>query len=196
MTLAWFCGGMALAVLSVDCSASWRRLVSGAADRPFTLWAVALALYVVATVLTSENNEHAGVWLFVTYSVIAFLVLAPLVFRRSTGSRVDPIMLWRPLGWIGIISYGMYLYHYPLMSEISTHVALSGASLTVRMVFLVLVTTAASVRCAALCYYILERPVLRFKRVNDYPWVGSLLRMGDERTAPAVGVPAEENAAG
>jgi peptidoglycan/LPS O-acetylase OafA/YrhL len=174
-TLAWFCGGMALAVISVDPGEHGRRLAQFVARHPLSPWAAALFLYAAVTALSVQNNEHAGVWMFVAYSAIATLLLAPLVLRHATGSPVDRVMRKRPVVWIGLISYGIYLYHYPLMNWLSERLPLTSTSETLRMLFYALTAAGAAIVCAALSYYVVEKPMLRLKRVRDHPRVQEML---------------------
>lgn len=174
-TLAWFCGGMGLAVLSVDGGGRAARLVTVVEEHPLGMWAAALGLYALVTVLTVQNNERAGAWLFVAYSAIAVLLLAPLVLRGPVGSPIDRVTLAGPAVWIGLISYGIYLYHYPLLNYLSERVPMTSASETERMLVYAALTSVASIACAAASYYIVEQPMLRLKRVTEHPRVQELL---------------------
>jgi peptidoglycan/LPS O-acetylase OafA/YrhL len=63
------------------------------------------------------------------------------------------------MAWLGLVSYGIYLYHYPIMNKIHFH-----AGLTASFLLLTLVGGAIAVACAAASYYLVERRALRFKR--------------------------------
>ena len=60
----------------------------------------------------------------------------------------------KPLVWIGTISYGLYLWHYPIYS------VFHGRGMTFKGI---LAGTVLSVAIASLSYYGLERPILRLK---------------------------------
>lgn len=45
-------------------------------------------------------------------SVLTAIIIADAVLPTS---RVARVMSWKPLSWIGIRSYGMYLWHYPII---------------------------------------------------------------------------------
>jgi peptidoglycan/LPS O-acetylase OafA/YrhL len=67
------------------------------------------------------------------------------------------------MAWLGLISYGIFLWHY----TIATHLGYPGANLDsgLRLIG----TLAITIPCAAASYYLLERPLLRLKyhRVRD-----------------------------
>ena len=80
-----------------------------------------------------------------------------------------------PLRWIGRISYGLYLWHWPvyvLMTDVTT--GLSGGTLLVARL-------AATVGAATTSFYLVERPVRRYR------WKGWPFTMA---TVSAVGVTA------
>ena len=181
--LDWFAPGMALAVLS----AAWqdRPLPSGAAlvaRRPAVAVAVAVGAYALVS-LTEHGPQllHAGpnpVLLYtgpqdvarhVLYAVTGIALLVPAVL--GSGGRVRGVLSWRVLAWLGLISYGIYLWHQPLLVWIcqpgpelgcSFH-GLPGAH-RAPLVALVALGLTLAVVCAALSYYLVERPILRFKR--------------------------------
>lgn len=107
--LAWFAGGMALAVLArmgARCSA---------------IVAVPLAGALYLTVSTPLGGTFAGpdpTWTPVVksllYAVIATLVVAPIALgSRDSYSRV---LASRPLVWLGEISYEIFLVHVVIMA--------------------------------------------------------------------------------
>lgn len=61
-----------------------------------------------------------------------------------------------PLVWVGRISYGLYLWHYPIFKATSFLKLSWPVQLTVALTFTLAVT--------CLSYYLIERPVLRLKR--------------------------------
>ena len=66
----------------------------------------------------------------------------------------------RVLAWLGLISYGIFLWHHPIVGRVRRRPGLgpTGASLGIT-----LATFAIAVVCATLSYYLVERPLLRFK---------------------------------
>jgi len=107
--LAWFAGGMALAVLEVV----------GARCAAIVAIPAAVALYL--TVSTPLGGTLAGpypAWAPVVksllYAVIATLVVAPVALAgRDSYSRV---LASRPMVWLGEISYEIFLVHVVVMA--------------------------------------------------------------------------------
>lgn len=169
-TLAWFCGGMFLAVISVGDGTGDGQVRRLARERPGWLWLAALVVYLV-TLTTKRGMLTNGAPMFIAYWLIGMLMLAPLVLgdpRKFGGGRLT---LARPVAWLGLISYGIYLYHYPLMRELH----LSASSRTVIILLYAVLGVLISVACGALSYYIVERPALSLKRVRERPGVQRLL---------------------
>jgi peptidoglycan/LPS O-acetylase OafA/YrhL len=168
---AWFALGMALAVASVVMwgrereSATLRLII----DRPWICWAVALAgFWFVSTQLNltrtffatysdaSYQAEHLG------FAAISALLLLPAIFGDTAGGWIRTMLSWKWLAWLGLISYGVFLYHGPFVlwlgeQKAADWVPASGfLSLTIPAI-------AMTVVAAALSYYLVERPALRFK---------------------------------
>lgn len=149
--ITWFACGMALAVLS---AAQTRVRVTPAAS-----WAAAGGAYLVLAYVVGLPRgflepvsagralvEHVG------YAVVAALLLAPAVFC-GTSATVRGLLANRLATWLGLISYGIYLYHLPLIVE-----AAPGG-----MARLLVLGGGAAIACATVSYVALERPVLRLK---------------------------------
>jgi peptidoglycan/LPS O-acetylase OafA/YrhL len=157
-TWAWFCGGLSLAVLS-----AWGpehlRVVR---DHAYAFWVGAFALLTVsawfAGLPRSFYTPYRTVPLaaeHVLYLGIAVCLVAPAVVRDRL-----PVLRSRPLMWLGLVSYGIFLYHMPLVVKlegIRTHVHFAG------YVWYTLGVAVAATACAAASYYLVERPLLRFK---------------------------------
>jgi peptidoglycan/LPS O-acetylase OafA/YrhL len=162
---------MILAVLSV----AWHGRESGSPvlvaiiRRPWLPWLLALAVFVFVALgmdlsrgffvtYTQWNffGEHVG------YAAVAFLLLLPAIFGDWAGGWPRRLVAWPVLGWLGLVSYGIFLWHSNIMLELNEHGAqgwLPGSG----FLSLLIPTLAIAIPIAAASYYIVEKPALRFK---------------------------------
>ena len=106
---------------------------------------------------------------FFVVAVAAVVVLATVV--GQPGSLLARILSWRPLVGLGRISYGVYLYHWPLFNWLDgARVGLTGWALTG-------VRVAATLAVATASYLVVERPIRRLGRrpVRPSSWLRSPL---------------------
>jgi peptidoglycan/LPS O-acetylase OafA/YrhL len=104
---------------------------------------------------TSSRYYHGG---SVAYAVLACVVIAgalqPGVLRTALG--------WQPLAWIGRLSYGIYLFHWPLIVWlVPTRVHVSGLELNALRLVLTFVA-------AVISFYFVELPI-RERRLPRLP---------------------------
>src|SRR5690606_33318877 len=71
---------------------------------------------------------------------------------RNAGSRIGRALEWRPLAWVGLLSYSLYLWQQPFLNR---H---SDAPVTTFPLSLAL-----AVAAALASYYLVERPALRLR---------------------------------
>ncbi|RBY97734.1 acyltransferase [Blastococcus sp. TF02-8] len=165
--LSWFGAGMAIAVLSVA-DPRWApvRRARELAASPGTCWAGAAVLfwaasgpYTGANDLSRALTAGEGITKHLLYTLIAALAVWPLVFGDQTAGWGRRLLASRPMDWLGERSYGIFLFHMPLLIIMW--------DLFTRPLLLVLpVTWAAAVLVAAVVYRVVERPlVLRFRDV-------------------------------
>lgn len=168
----WFCLGMGLAAAWVwlqqrGTLAQTARWVS---DRAGVFWVTAILLYV----LPSQLNIADGPLLAFPYAVglvhyliayllagiIAVLFLSPVVFWDGRDGLVRRVLANPVLAWMGRISYGIFLWHYPIvhgLRESGVHLWWPGLTFP----SLLLGTLAITLVCSSLSYILLERPLMR-----------------------------------
>ena len=179
--LHWLALGMALAVASVvlERRADKPRVVRWVERVPGAAWALAAALFLLVSLgigldaesphlgITVDSPESATLaqWIAegLLYGLIAFLLLLPAVFGDDLGGFPRAVLRNRVLGWIGVISYGIFLWHLPIMAWLANDLETEpwGDS---RMLGITLTGLVLAIACAAVSYYAVERPLLRFKR--------------------------------
>lgn len=98
--------------------------------------------------------EHA-VPLNVYYTAMTWASVAVIALLACGGVRwVDRGFAWRPFVWLGRISYGVYLWHYPVLGFLVGEVGIGYA-------FRLPVTAVVSVLAAYLSFTLVERPLSR-----------------------------------
>jgi peptidoglycan/LPS O-acetylase OafA/YrhL len=102
------------------------------------------------TLVGTSSFDYRGGFLCSALSSAAIIIGAVCV----PGSPVTRLLSLRILVWIGTVSYGAYLWHYPIYVYLDTgRTGLSGLSLLA-------LRFAATFALAGLSYYLVERPVM------------------------------------
>ncbi|TMV48079.1 acetyltransferase [Paenibacillus mesophilus] len=111
------------------------------------------ALLVVLGMIVWTNEYDAFLYRggMVVLSIAAALVVAALAHPAS---RLGGLMGWKPLRWVGIRSYGIYLWHYPVIVLTKPAVQTGGADPV-----LIIVQIATSVGLAAFSWRFIEQPI-------------------------------------
>lgn len=147
-------------------------------------WASLALLPVLAFVLSEKNPQVLAPWGLLAASVVgAGAIQGLLPDVRGTGAEgLRRLLSWRPLAWIGSRSYGIYLWHWPLMAL--AHYSMTGTPAPIRNGLVLILTLVI----AALSYRWLEQPVRRLGFLGAAAALGrAVARPGRARWA-AVGV--------
>jgi peptidoglycan/LPS O-acetylase OafA/YrhL len=202
----WLTLGMALAVVSVDDQRrpQSRRSVSLAAGSPAVCWIAGIACLAGLTVVLHPGNVFQIVAslhqrqpygrtlgaILLTAGVATFLI-APAAFGSDRGGIPRRVLAWRPLAALGLISYGVYLYHLTLAEVIAessdpAHFSAAGLGLDAHVHHLItpllfVSTLAASAVAATVSYRVVELPFLRLKERGSR-WDGHLTGGTSART--------------
>lgn len=176
-SFVWFIPGMVLALWSIQPPA-W---LSAVTRRGTACWAVAIALVIGA--------GYSPVLL----SNALMLIAAPLIvlpaLAPDASSVVGRILSFRPLLWLGTISYGLYLYHVTLMAWLLDH---HGTELgPSAWVSLAVVSLAVTTVAAAASWYLLENPALRLKSLRLRRPSAPAAPVAEPTPVPAAAVPAK-----
>ncbi len=122
------------------------------------------------------------------YSLVALGLIVPAVFAVPGRGVVGRILGNRVLTYLGLISYGIYLYHYAVVQQIEDWVGHSiGGPVEFQMLVNVLLAVLGAAIIASLSYYLVERPALRLKRLVSPPVPAE---RGEATTEPAPPLPA------
>jgi peptidoglycan/LPS O-acetylase OafA/YrhL len=170
-TFVWFALGMALALISVHEPLTER--VSALQDRrpawPVVAWAGALAAFVILHELSHASSSLGPGAVEglrqILFGVAAFLLLLPGAFgERNHPSRdwVRGLLRLRILGWLGLVSYGVYLYHSIVLAQLSRFALDHGIG--ARYLFVTVLGVVITVISAAASFYLIERPIMRWGR--------------------------------
>ena len=164
----WFAVGMSMAIASVAVQGGIGapRALRAMGHRPGLLWALALAVYLAISLWLPATpflvDAHHQLVTHLCFALIAALLLAPAVFAAREGGQTRRALALPPVAWLGLVSYGVFLWHYVVALELGERGA-GGAFVPV-----LLGTLAISVPIAAVSYYVVERPLLRLKAACNW----------------------------
>jgi len=124
-------------------SARWR----------WTGWLALLGVLAMMAIVSDVSSFYYRGGSLIFSALVAWLLLS----LGSTSASSGPSRLFslQPLVWIGLISYGIYLWHWPLILWLTpVRTGLDGLALAALRIGLTVAVAAAS-------YYIVERPIRR-----------------------------------
>jgi len=183
---AWmetFAAGMALAVLSVwrtdrGFHPRWMRVVE---ERPWLPWLVALAAFLAVGPHGWQGTEKTAVMVqYELKTVVAVGLVLPAVFGDPTRGWVRRVLGFPPLLWVGLVSYGFFLWHLAVITKLQD----GGWDDKLGVPLFPLVALAGALAIAAVSWYALERPALRLARRLTGP-TAQTRTLADDREAVA-----------
>jgi peptidoglycan/LPS O-acetylase OafA/YrhL len=165
-----FALGMALALIVVGDQtkiAARPRIATEISKRPWIAWGAALCAYALAMYVVRPNG-HTGLfshqeyaWRVVLYAVIGLGLVAPAALGMGRGSVINWFLNTRVLVSAGLISYGIYLWHWSVIAWVPLHFPDVGINFNIVRAVVTLVFT---VVLATLSYLLIERPGMLLAR--------------------------------
>ncbi len=160
-TLDVFATGMFLAVLSVEArrrehprpAVSWINRHAG------VVWiAAGVIVFIIEQIPESTGPT---IWWMSTHALKTLamgMMLAPLVLGPQQHGPLRRVLAIRPLVFIGTITYGMYLWHFPILTKEAASLVPHGELTTA------IVIGFWAIVFGALSFYLVERPAQNFAR--------------------------------
>jgi peptidoglycan/LPS O-acetylase OafA/YrhL len=190
-----FAVGMALAALS-----SWYqdrgelpaplRVVD---RRPWLPWAFAAVTFLIVTYgigLTGALGERFGRVQYLErhylYLLTAAALVLPAMFGDFTRGWVRRLLANRVMLYLGLISYGIFLYHFAVLAQLQKWHFADVANGRWLSLLWIAVAFAGGVALATISYYVVERPFLDLKRLVRDPRRREDAGEAIEELAPAV----------
>lgn len=114
------------------------------------------------------------------FTLCAVLLLIPAVFGDQGDGWLRRLWRWGPVAWVGTVSYGLYLWHVGVMERLVERPAgsrtptdpgwpgwLSDLGVEPSFVSLLVGTFVIALMAAATSWYLVERPLQRWKAIFD-----------------------------
>ena len=186
--IVWLSLGMALAVASVaaERAPTEPRVVRVVVEHPGWCWLGAGAAFVALTLLLRPGGLLGIVQTLTTSQPVAktlaaialglvlnALLVLPAIFGERAGGMPRRLLAAAPLAWLGLVSYGIYLWHLAVTEVLglpadAAHFSARGLDLAGRIdhlttPILYVLVVAVTAMIAAASYYLVELPFLRRK---------------------------------
>ena len=111
-----------------------------------TLSGLGLGLLILAFALVADQTKHPG---SITLVAVVGTICCLVGFERN--SIFTRFFSFRPMIWLGLISYGLYLWHYPILSF--SHLIFGDMTPTIKVLAILV-----SVILSVLTYFYVEKP--------------------------------------
>jgi len=102
-------------------------------------------------------------------AIVGVTLVVPVVFSGQP-SLIRRSLRTRPMLFAGMISYGIYLWHVPMIQEIESvvyHHGILSPTPHYNFAAITILTLAATIVVATISWYVIERPLISFSRA---PW--------------------------
>jgi peptidoglycan/LPS O-acetylase OafA/YrhL len=169
-----FAVGMALALISAR---GLPERAERTLARAWPWWLLAaVAYWALCTRIGLHGllKEHVGRGEFLLRhelgTLCAAALLVPAIFSFGRRDLARRLLAWRPLLYLGLVSYGIYLWHLAVVNRIARGIAhwmtdTVGLGVEARFLTLFVLAGAAATAIATASYYIVERPALSLRRL-------------------------------
>jgi peptidoglycan/LPS O-acetylase OafA/YrhL len=114
--------------------------------------------------LGGAHSDFELMAVHVTEAVFALGMILPAVFAESGRGSVRAVLAWPVLLWLGMISYGIYLWQAATIQGLIDLTPLPGPILEPSLWWIPF-GFAGCIAAGALSWYLLERPVLTLRRL-------------------------------
>ncbi|MCX6389982.1 MAG: acyltransferase [Solirubrobacterales bacterium] len=168
----WFALGMGVALISSWVTHQRRspiRLTTFIARRPGAFWASALGVFILAGLFVTVDQhgmifERRSQMIYWALSgVTVFLLILPAAFSEPGRSVPSRVLMNRVLVWLGVISYGMYLWQFRPLEWAAERGVWLDHTVNENVFLYLAVGVGFTIPMAALSYYIVEKPFLKLK---------------------------------
>jgi peptidoglycan/LPS O-acetylase OafA/YrhL len=180
----WLALGMALALVSSALGTDpvrYPRALRFAALRPSLCWLSALVLYGIgvwayypAPFPVAPFSGFEAWTLYLLQGAVAVLLLIPVLFGNPNVGAPAWVMRRPVVLWLGLISYGLYLWQVTPATDLGFGSAHEG------FLVVLLGTLLFALPFAIASYYLVERPLMRRKDLPVAAWVRRLRRAAPE----------------
>ena len=124
--------------------------------------AAILGVLLMVVMLTLPFMMHSGVVMKAAYLIIFFILVAALA---CGGDRLNLIWGFKPLVYLGTISYSLYLTHVISLTLLTRFLPLNFAGEHLfQRISVVALLSAAVFFVAVICHYVIEKPMRNFSR--------------------------------
>jgi peptidoglycan/LPS O-acetylase OafA/YrhL len=136
------------------------------ADVLFLFGAIGSVVWLGGAVLPNMEGFYIGHWSLYANSLVLGLMFTLMVLGLFWGSRIGKSLCANPVVYYtGLVSYSLYLWHFPVMQQVQAIGGESYAAFTGPVRFVICALAVMIV--ASLSYFAFERPFFRLRGKRD-----------------------------